>query len=68
MKTYYMEIDDCQGNVLAVVKVEANDYAEAKKKAILALHRDDVVFDISAKDAKGYTVIDEDGCEVEVEE
>lgn len=51
MKTYYIEIER-QGNTLAVVKVEAENYDEAELKALEAIHTGDVISEISEEDAR----------------
>ena len=70
MKTYYIEIER-QGWILAVVKVEAENYVEAEYKALRALHANDDLSEIdedSAKEkvAKGEIdyIIDENGDEI----
>lgn len=70
MKTYYIQIDDCQNNPQAIVKVKAANEEEAQAKALEALHIDDSIYTIDKDDAKrmaddGFIIIDEDGEEVE---
>jgi len=71
--TMYVQIDDCQNNTEVIVKVDANNTAEAEAKALKALHAEDRLYVIDAEEAQefaedGITVIDEDGDEVDFEE
>lgn len=73
MKTYYIEIDDCQNNTQAIIKVKASSENAAKTKALKTLHRDDEIFSIDKETAKemaedGYIIIDEDGEEICLED
>jgi len=73
MKTYYIQIDDCQNNTQAVVKVTAGSAQEARVNALLALHQNDSISVVTKANAKelqedGYLVIDEDGEEVDLED
>ena len=71
---FYVQIEDCQGNVEAVVAVEADNKQEAKYKALRALHTEDNIYIVSKKDAvnavedSGVVPIDEDGEEIDLEE
>ena len=74
MKTYYIEIER-QGYTLAVIKVEASTYEEAKLKALEAWHANDDISEISEESALERLqsgdidyMIDEDGCEVDLED
>lgn len=74
MRTYYIEIER-QGNIVWVVKVEANTYEEAELKALKAIHISDDIYE-AEKDSvismleNGYIdyIIDEDGCEIDIDE
>ena len=72
--TYYIQIEDCQNNIEAIVKVEADSKLEAKYKALRALHIDDNLYIITKEDAatvveeEGIIPIDEDGGEIDLEE
>ena len=74
MKTYYIEIEE-QGYTVALVKVDANQLQEAELKALKALHATNNICEISKEDAKARLesgdieyIIDEDGCEVDLDE
>lgn len=73
-KKYYIEIEDCQNNPIAVVKVEAENFQEAKYKALRALHSEDNLYGITKEEAIKYTeenglvMIDEWGEEVDYDE
>ena len=74
MRTYYIEIER-QGWTLAVVKVEAETYEEAELKALKALHDTDDISEIDEEAVKERVksgdidyVIDEDGCEIDLED
>ncbi len=72
MKTYYVTID-CQGQTEIVIKVQARSEDDAKYKAMLAYLSDRDVDVVSKETAQaceedGITVIDEDGCEINLEE
>ena len=73
METYYIEIDDCQNNTQAIIRVEAASLEAAKTKALKTLHRDDEIFSIDKETAQsmsedGYIIIDEDGEEICLDE
>lgn len=73
MKTFYIQIDDCQNNTQAIVKVEATDLKEAQAKALRAIHISDDIFAIDKEEAldmvkEGYTLIDEEGCETDIDD
>lgn len=71
---YYVQIEDCQNNIEAVVAVEAENKQEAKYKALRALHSEDNIYIVSKEDAisavedSGVIPIDEDGCEIDLED
>lgn len=71
MKTYYVTIEDCQNNPMALVKVKASSEEAAKVKALKALHVDDQLSTLNKEEALEYAeetgmfIIDEDGFEVE---
>jgi len=71
--TYYIQIEDCQNNIEAIVEVNADSKLEAKYKALRALHIDDNLYVITKEDAanvveeEGIIPIDEDGEEIEIE-
>ena len=44
---YYVQIEDCQNNIEAVVAVEAENKQEAKYKALRALHSEDNIYIVS---------------------
>lgn len=74
MKTYYIEIER-QGYTLAVIKVEAESYQEAKLKALEAWHANDDISEISEESALDRLqsgdidyMIDEDGCEIDLDD
>ena len=74
MKTYYIEIER-QGNVLWVVRVEANSYQEAELKALKAIHMNDDIYAADEDSVKSMLengeidyIIDEDGCEIDIDE
>ena len=69
----FVQIEDCQNNVVAIIQVEAKDKAEAKYKALRALHADDNLYIIDEEDARGaaedgYIIIDENGEEVDFDD
>ena len=47
MKTYYVQIDDCQNNPQAIVKVKASSENAARSKALQALHICDSIYIIN---------------------
>ena len=71
---YYVQIEDCQNNIEAVVAVEAENKQEAKYKALRALHSEDNIYIVSKEDAisavedSGVIPIDEDGDEIDLED
>jgi hypothetical protein len=71
---YYVQIEDCQNNIEAVVAVEAENKQEAKYKALRALHSEDNLYIVSKEDAisavedSGVIPIDEDGEEIDLED
>lgn len=74
MRTYYITIER-QGNVMWIVKVEAESYAEAERKALIALHIDDDIYDADEDSVKEMLengdidyIIDEDGCEIDLDD
>ena len=74
MKTYYIEIER-QGYTLAVIKVEAETYEEAKLKSLEAWHANDDISEISEEQAINRLqsgdidyMIDEDGCEIDLDD
>ncbi len=71
MKTFYVQIEDCQNNPIAVVKVKAKDLTEAKYKALCAIHAEDNIYivdedDVIAAQEDGMILIDENGEETEI--
>lgn len=70
----FVQVEDCQNNVVAIVAVEAENNMEAKYKALRALHINDNLYIINKDEAKevvennGIIAIDEDGDEIEIEE
>lgn len=75
MQTYYIEIEGQCSNVLAVIKVKAENEDEAKLKALKALHATEDIYSISKEEAKNLVddgevdyMLDEDGCEIELED
>ena len=75
MKTYYIQISDCQNNTIAVVAVEAENKQEAQNKALRAIHVNDDISTITKSDVEEMLdngeieyVIDEDGCEVDIDD
>lgn len=72
MKTYFISIEDCQNNPVAVVKVKAKDLIEAKYKALRAIHEEDNVYELDSDAVIGYiedsglTPIDERGEETDL--
>lgn len=74
MRTYYITVER-QGWTLAVVKVRAESYEEAQRKALLALHANDDISEISEEQARetvesddNLYMIDEDGTEIDFSE
>lgn len=74
MRTYYIEFER-QGYTLAIVKVEAESFEEAKLKAFEAWHANDDIGEISAEQATAALesgeidyIIDEDGFEIDPED
>lgn len=74
MRTYYITVKR-QGYTLAVVKVEAESYDEAERKALLALHVNDDIEELTKEQARavveseeGLFMIDEDGTEIDFSE
>ena len=74
MRTYYIELER-QGNILAVVKVEAESFGEAKLKALEAWHANDDIGEISFEQATFALesgeidyIIDDDGDESDLED
>lgn len=71
---YYIQIEDCQNNIEAVIAVEAENEQEAKYKALRALHSEDNIYIVSKEDAmntvedSGIIPIDEDGEEIDLED
>lgn len=73
-RTYYITVER-QGYTLAVVKVEAESYDEAERKALLALHANDDIEELTKEQARaivksedGLYMIDENGDEVDLDE
>jgi len=72
--TYYVQVEDCQNNIKAVVKVDARSEDDARYKALKALHINESLYIVSKEDAvqtiedEGIYAIDEDGCEIDLEE
>lgn len=54
MKTYFINIEDCQNNPIAVVKIKAKDLTEAKYKALRAIHEEDNIYELDADAVMGY--------------
>lgn len=74
-KKFFVRVEDCQNNIIAVVQVEAQDEEDAKIRAMKALHPDDSFIIIEKEEAvenlengEVNCVIDEDGDEVDLEE
>lgn len=71
---YYIQIEDCQDNLQAVIAVEADNEQEAKYKALCVLHSEDNIYTVSKEDAmstieeSGIITIDEDGEEIDLED
>lgn len=71
---YYVQIEDCQNNIEAVVAVEAENRQEAKYKALRALHSEDNIYittkeeAIAAVEDSGVIPINEDGEEIDLED
>lgn len=71
---YYVQIEDCQNNLQAVVAVEAENEQEAEDKALRALHSEDNIYIVSKEDAmstieeSGIIPIDADGEEIDLED
>ena len=71
---YFVQIEDCQNNIVAVVVVEAENTMEAKYKALRALHINDNLYIIDKDEAKevvennGIIAIDEDGDEIDLDD
>jgi len=75
MQTYYIEIEGQCSNVLAVIKVKAENEDEAKLKALKALHATEDIYSISKQEAQNLVddgevdyMLDEDGCEIDPDE
>lgn len=74
MKTYFISIEDCQNNPIAVVKVKAKDQTEAKYKALRAIHEEDNIYELDADAVMGYIedsgliLINERGEEIDIME
>ena len=75
MKTYYIEIEGYCSTVLALVKVEATNIEDAKRKAMAAYHANEDVYEISEEEARTILenkeidyMIDEDGSEIDIDE
>lgn len=72
MRTFFIQIDDCQNNTEAIVKVEATNVEEARVKALKALHIAESLYSIDKEEAValaeelGLPIIGEDGCETDV--
>lgn len=74
MKTYYIEFER-QGWSLAVIKVQAESYEQAKLKAFEALHATDEISEISEEAAEERVasgelnyILDENGDEIDIED
>lgn len=75
MRTYYITIER-QGYTLAVVRVKAESYEEAERKALLALHANDDISELTEEQARatiesdenGLYMIDENGEEIDFDE
>lgn len=74
MKTYFIQIDDCQNNTQAIVKVKASSENAAKTRALKALHICDSIYVVAKNEAieiaedNGMCIIDEEGEEIDLEE
>ena len=73
MKTYYIEFER-QGWSLAIIKVQAESYEQAKLKAFEALHANDEISEISEEAAEEKVasgelsyILDENGDEIDVD-
>lgn len=74
IKPYYIQIEE-QGNLLAVVRVEASSRTEAEQKALRAYHGTEELSEVSPSEARDMLdlgeidyAIDEDGCELDEED
>ena len=71
---YFVQIEDCQNNITAIVAVEAENRDNAKYKALRALHIDDNLYIINKDEAKevvennSIIAIDEDGDEIDLDD
>ena len=75
IRDYFIKIEDCQNNVIAVVKVLAENEKEAEVKALAALHKTQSISEVDKKEVKDLLetneidyVLDEEGDEADVDE
>ena len=74
MKDYYVMIEDSQGYVQRIYKINASSEEEAENKAIRALHQNDCIYCVDKQDAlneindNGGYILDEDNCETDLED
>jgi len=75
LRDYFIKIEDCQNNVIAVVKVLAENEKEAEVKALSALHKTQSISEVNKQEVKDLLetnqidyVLDEEGDEADVDE